>query len=138
MKYENYIKEEENDNGKRRSLCTGRCQCCKRRNCTYGNSFRDPEPVDGEAVIVVWIRWRYDEDTGEGGYTGISWYENDSNNGWIDKYYSLEEWKNYIVTARPTDLNDVLGDWDVGKKTDFLNAHKGELGAVDCIWFGNE
>ena len=97
-----------------------------------------PEPVDGEAVIVVWIRWRYDEDTGEGGYTGISWYENDSNNGWIDKYYSLEEWKNYLVTARPTDLNDVLGDWDVGKKTDFLNAHKGELGAVDCIWFGNE
>lgn len=98
----------------------------------------DPEPVDGSAVIVVWIRWRYDEDTGEGGYTGISWYENDSNNGWIDKYYSLEEWKNYLVTARPTDLNDVLGDWDVGKKTDFLNAHKGELGAVDCIWFGNE
>lgn len=98
----------------------------------------DPEPVDGSAVIVVWIRWRYDEETGEGGYTGIGWYENDPNNGWIDKYPSLEEWKNYLVTTRPTDLNDVLGDWDVNKKTNFLNDHNGELAAMKCTWFGNE
>lgn len=97
----------------------------------------NPEPVDGQAVIVVWIRWKYDDTTGVGGYTGLSWYEKDTNNGWIDHYSTLADWQNYLTTEKPTDLNSILGDWDINKKTDFLNAHKGELGDIDCIWFGN-
>ena len=40
----------------------------------------NPEPVDGQAYVVVWIRWRYDDSTGHGGYTGTGWYFNDPNN----------------------------------------------------------
>ena len=29
----------------------------------------NPEPIDGQAYVVVWIRWRYDDSTGAGGYT---------------------------------------------------------------------
>ena len=44
----------------------------------------NPEPVDDQAYVVVWIRWRYDNVTGKGGYTGYSWYFGDPNNS-IDR-----------------------------------------------------
>lgn len=34
----------------------------------------NPEPVNGQSYLVVWIRWKYDSETGEGGYTGTGWH----------------------------------------------------------------
>lgn len=95
----------------------------------------NPEPVDGEAYVIVWIRWRYDDVTGEGGYTGTGWYFDDPDNN-IKKHYETEqEFKNYLTTVIPKDLNDVMSDWDAEKKAAFLNKHTGVLNDSGCLYF---
>lgn len=95
----------------------------------------DPEPIDGEAYVVVWIRWRYDDETGDGGYTGINWYFTDENNNLSSHYGTEEEFKNWLKTDKPTDLSAVLGDWDAERKAAFLNKRLGELEAGGCLYF---
>ena len=95
----------------------------------------NPEQMDGAGYIIVWIRWRYDNVTGEGGYTGTGWYFDDPDNN-INKYYEREEdFKNYLTTVKPNDLNDVMSDWDAEKKAAFLNKHIGMLQANHCVYF---
>ena len=94
----------------------------------------NPTPVDGQAYVVVWIRWRYDDATGDGGYTGTGWYFNDLNNG-LQSYGSEAAFKEWLTTEKPGKLDDVLGNWPADNKADFLNTHLGVLEANDCVYF---
>ena len=96
----------------------------------------NPEPVDGKAIVVVWIRWRYNSDTGEGGYTGTSWYFDDSNNG-LHEWESEEAFKAYLVNYTPSDLSAYIGEgrWEAEEKAAFLNTHKEILSANECLYF---
>ena len=95
----------------------------------------NPEPIDGQAVVVVWIRWKYDDTTGEGGYTGTDWYFGDHNNI-INKIYNTEnDFKNWLVDEKPMDLNNVLNGWDATSKAAFLNDHLDVLEAGGCLYF---
>ena len=94
----------------------------------------NPTPVDGQAVVVVWIRWRYDDATGDGGYTGTGWYFNDSNNGLRD-FTSEAEFKNYLTGNKTQNLDDILSKWDATEKAAFLNTHLDVLEENDCVYF---
>lgn len=94
----------------------------------------NPEPVDGQSYVVVWIRWQYDDTTGDGGYTGQSWYFGDSNNGLTD-FTDEDSFKSYLTNHKPTDLDTFLEKWNPTEKAAFLNAHLGELEANDCVYF---
>ena len=93
----------------------------------------NPQPVDGQSYVVVWIRWRYNDKTGEGGYTGTGWYFNDSNNG-LQGYGSEEAFKTYL-TSGSADLDTILSGWNATQKAAFLNEHLGVLEANDCVYF---
>ena len=95
----------------------------------------NPEPVDGQSFVVVWIRWRYDDTTGAGGYTGTGWYFDDPNNNIKKHYNTIEEFYYWLTNDKPTSLDSVLGDWSAEKKADFLNAHLGTLKDGNCIYF---
>ncbi len=96
----------------------------------------NPEPVDGEAIVVVWIRWRYNSDTGEGGYTGTGWYFDDPNNG-LHEWESEEAFKAYLVNDTPSDLSAYIGEgsWEAEEKAAFLNTYKEILSANECLYF---
>ena len=94
----------------------------------------NPTPVDGQAVVVVWIRWRYNNETGEGGYTGTGWHFDDSNNG-LQDYGSEAAFKAWLVENTPSNLDEVLSKWDPKDKADFLNANLPELEAHGCLYF---
>lgn len=94
-----------------------------------------PTPVDGQAYVVVWIRWRYDDLTGDGGYTGTGWYFEDTNN-YLTKLHSNEgEFKQWLVDNKPQNLDEVLKDWPAENKAAFLNTHMSRLDAGDCLYF---
>ena len=94
-----------------------------------------PEPVAGEETFGVWLRWWYDDQTGNGGFTGVDWFFDDENNP-IKKQYSTEQaFKDYLVEYRPKDLDTVLGDWDPTAKGQFFTNHQGALGANNCFSF---
>lgn len=96
----------------------------------------NPEQVDGAGHhVIVGIRWRYDDATGEGGYTGTGWYFDDPDNN-IEKYYETEqEFKNHLKTENPKDLNDVMSNWDAERKAAFLYKHIDVLQVHDCLYF---
>lgn len=95
----------------------------------------NPEPVDGQAYVVVWIRWRYDDSTGDGGYTGTGWYFGDPYNNIKNHYSTEEDFKTWLTTAKPTDLDSVLDDWPADNKAAFLNSHLSALEAGGCLYF---
>lgn len=95
----------------------------------------NPEPIDGQAYVVVWIRWRYDDSTGAGGYTGSGWYWEDSNNGLHQQFGTEDDFKEWLVKNKPTELDDELKNWDPAEKAAFLNAHLSELEAHGCLYF---
>lgn len=95
----------------------------------------NPEPVDGQSYVVVWIRWNYDDTTGEGGYTGTGWYFDDHDNNLKNHYSTEPEFKNWLTTEKPTDLDAVLKDWNATNKAAFLNKHMTELDAGGCLYF---
>lgn len=97
----------------------------------------NPEPVDGQSYVVVWIRWKYEESTGEGGYTGTGWYFDDPNNNLMNNPWNTEkEFKAWLVENQVTDLNDKLGmSWDADKKATFLNNRMGDLENGGCLYF---
>ena len=94
----------------------------------------NPTPVDGQAYVVVWIRWKYDNETGEGGYTNTGWHFDDPNNG-LQGYGTEEDFKNYLKTDKPENLDSILSGWDATKKAAFLNDNLGELEASGCVYF---
>lgn len=94
----------------------------------------NPTPVDGQAYVVVWIRWRYDTATGDGGYTGTGWHFNDPNNG-LQSYGPEATFKEWLVDNTPSNLDTVLKQWDAAEKAAFLNTHLSELEANNCLYF---
>lgn len=96
-----------------------------------------PTPVDGQAYVVVWIRWRYDDESGEGGYTGTGWHFDDPNNG-LHSYGSEKEFKNYLTEKNPPNLDSILSNWEPAEKAAFLNAHLTELNTGGCLYFTGE
>lgn len=97
----------------------------------------NPEPIDDSAYVVVWIRWRYDSETGAGGYTGTGWYFDDPNNG-LQKYGSEEDFKRFLVEKQPGSFDDILNGWDPEEKAAFLNSHLSQLEYGDCVYFTAE
>lgn len=96
----------------------------------------NPEQVDGAAYVIVWIRWRYDDATGEGGYTGTGWYFDDPDNNIKGNPYNTEqEFKDYLTDVKPNDLSSVMSDWDAEKKAAFLNKYGEVLQAHHCVYF---
>ncbi len=93
-----------------------------------------PESVSGGETFGAWLLWRYDEQTGEGGFTGSGWYYDDPNNP-ISNYDSEKAFKDYLVEHRPTDLDFVLGNWDPAAKGQFYTDHQGALGTNNCLLF---
>ena len=94
----------------------------------------NPTPVDGQAFVVVWIRWRYNDATGEGGYTGTGWHFDDLNNG-LQSYGPEAAFKEWLVANNPKNLDDVLSKWPADDKAAFLNTHLSELEANGCLYF---
>lgn len=95
----------------------------------------NPEPVDGQSYVVVWIRWKYDDSTGDGGFTGTGWYFEDSNNNIAKHYLTEDAFKDWLKETKPKDLESVLNDWPATNKAAFLNAHLTELDAGGCLYF---
>lgn len=95
------------------------------------------EPESGQQVTIVWIRWWYDDTTGDGGYTGQGWFFNDSNNviGSGSEYATEEEFKAWLVENQPESLDNLLGQWDAEKKLAFMTTHWDRLSA-NCLGIG--
>ena len=91
------------------------------------------EPESGQELVVVWIRWQYDDATGNGGYTDLGWFFDDEYNSIIDDYPSEEEFKAYLVAKKPDNLDEVLGDWDAESKAQFITKHMVPLAASGCL-----
>ena len=96
----------------------------------------NPEPVAGQETFGVWLRWRYDDQTGEGGFTGTGWYFEDIHNAINKKYKTEQEFKDYLVENNPQNLDDVLGTWDPTDKGRFFTSYQSMLGANNCFSFG--
>lgn len=94
----------------------------------------NPTPVDGQAYVVVWIRWRYENTTGDGGFTGNGWYFTDPNNILSARFATEDDFKEHLKTG-VTDLDDVLSNWPAEKKAAFLNSHLSQLEAGGCLYF---
>lgn len=95
----------------------------------------NPEPIDGQSYVVVWIRWRYDDSTGNGGYTGKGWFWDDSNNELPKHWSSEEDFKTWLSTNKPTNLNTYLEHWNATDKAAFLNNNMGVLEDGGCLFF---
>lgn len=93
-----------------------------------------PESVSGGETFGAWLLWRYDEQTGEGGFTGTGWYYDDPNNP-ISNYDSEEAFKEYLREEKPPNLDFVLRDWNPAEKGQFYTDHQGELAAKGCFSF---
>ena len=95
----------------------------------------NPEPMGGQEAFGVWIRWKYDTVTGDGGFTGTGWYVDDRNNPIKEKYGTEKAFKEYLVKIQPSNLDEVLGNWGSDKKAAFFNANQAALGGGGCLHF---
>lgn len=95
----------------------------------------NPEPVAGQESFGVWLRWRYDDQTGNGGFTGVGWFWNDENNVLNDSLMTEEEFKAMLVRETPQNLDAYLGTWGSDRKMAFFDKHQGVLGANKCFSF---
>lgn len=99
----------------------------------------NPEPEEGQTYVVVWIRWRYNDQTGDGGYTGIQWYFDDPDNYLAtgSNTSSETEFKAWLVEHTPENFDALLSSWPATTKSAFLNKHTGELWNSGCLYYGN-
>ena len=98
----------------------------------------DPEPPEGATTQVVWIRWRYDDQTGAGGFIGTGWFINDTTNVLRQYATTDEEFMKWLVDQGgngPNLLNEALASWNGADKTAFLNNNRQSLYDGDCLSF---
>lgn len=95
----------------------------------------NPEPIAGQESFGVWLLWCYNDEDGEGGFTGSGWYFDDPNNPISDLYQDEESFKQYLVKERPSNLDSVLGTWGSEKKSDFFNDNQSALAQNNCFRF---
>lgn len=98
------------------------------------NTSGDDNPGTGETSDRYWLHWSYDA-TGNGGFSGQSWYWNDSrnylDNAWNDwriqngysdlKYEKEDGFKLYLAEVHPENLDHLFSIWSstYGSKADF-------------------
>lgn len=95
----------------------------------------NPEPVAGQESFGVWLRWRYDTETGEGGFTGTGWYFDDVDNAINKQFTTEQQFKDYLIENTPQNLDSVLGVWDPIDKGEFFTRNQSKLGGGDCFFF---
>lgn len=95
----------------------------------------NPEPVAGQESFGIWLLWRYDTETGEGGFTGQGWFWADENNALRDSFTSEEAFKEMLMRDTPSDLNLYLGSWGSERKAAFFRKNQEKLGAGYCFEF---
>lgn len=97
----------------------------------------NPEPVYGQDSFGVWLTWYYNDENGEGGFTGISWYIGDKNNILTKDFENEQAFKDYLALNKPINLDNWLQLWDVDSKSNFLESHKNDSGFSNCYTFIN-
>ena len=88
-------------------------------------------PEEGATDLVVWIKWYYDTETGDGGFTGNGWFWNDENNILPDKFASEQAFKDYLIEYQPENLDEYLATgtaWPTDKKRAFFNKYLATMG----------
>ena len=90
-------------------------------------------PPEGQTDVTIWIRWRYENESGEGGYTGTGWYFNQTYSNGLEEFASEEAFKEYLVKNKPINLDNYLGNWSSKDKAAFLTEQTGNLFANGCI-----
>lgn len=96
----------------------------------------NPEPIAGQETFGVWLRWWYDDQTGEGGFTGTGWFFDDIYNEINKRFQTEQKFKEYLVDNKPKNLDEVLGSWDPTDKGRFFTGNQSVLGAYNCFSFG--
>ncbi len=95
-----------------------------------------PESVAGGVTFGAWLLWQYDDESGEGGFTGVDWYFDDPNNPIKSEEYPTEQaFKDYLAEHHPTDLDFVLDRWSPDAKGQFYTNHQNTLGPNKCFLF---
>lgn len=95
----------------------------------------NPQPIVGQESFGVWLRWRYDSETGEGGFTGQGWFWGDDNNALTKFFGSEDDFKDWLVKNRPENLDYYLGTWGGAEKSAFFTANQSKLGQGNCFTF---
>lgn len=95
----------------------------------------NPEPIAGQESFGVWLLWHYNDEDGEGGFTGSGWYFDDPNNPISDLYPDEKSFKQYLVDKRPSNLDSVLDTWGSAEKSDFFNDNQSDLAQNNCFRF---
>lgn len=95
----------------------------------------NPEPVAGGETFGVWLLWKYDDQTGNGGFTGAGWFFEDSFNPINKIYPSEQKFKEYLVEMKPENLNTVLGEWAPTDKGQFFTNNQSALASNNCFSF---
>lgn len=81
-----------------------------------------PEVDEDIGQVTFWIKWWYDEMTGEGGFTGKEWYTSDENNP-LHEFGSDDAFKQVLLNENPQNLDAYLGNWPSDKKQQFVLGH---------------
>lgn len=112
---------------------------------TSGSAWGDEG--EGQQPNTYWLYWRFTT-TPEGGYemggyTGIDWFWDDSNNylatGWSSYSergeYSADKngFTQWLAATTPSSLNDILGAWPSNTKQAFIDAHYTQLRQSGCL-----
>ena len=99
----------------------------------------DPEPPEGSTTSIVWIRWRYDNQNGDGGFTGISWFTGIEGNIISNRFDTEQQFKDHLVElgeGGPTYLNDMFASWDGNEKNKFITlASESNPALYGCLVF---
>ena len=93
--------------------------------------------IEGDSY---WLFWDV------GGYTNLEWFWHDSNNhiktGWANylaKYpdlnYTNDEtgFRQYLTEMKPSNLDEILGDWDIWSKMEFVLEHHEVFEKAGCV-----
>lgn len=92
-----------------------------------------PEAPEGSEDVTVWIRWRYDDSTGNGGFTGVGWYWEDENNWLRRSFESEDDFKSVLKTQKPQNLDLWLDSWPKQMKIDFFTDNMYTLWPSGCL-----
>ena len=96
------------------------------------------QPVEGQESFGVWLRWQYNDENGDGGFTGQDWFWNDPNNPLSESFpgdTGLQDFKAMLVQDKPQDLDRYLGNWGSERKAAFFEKNQGQLGSGGCFAF---
>ena len=95
----------------------------------------NPEPIVGQESFGVWLRWQYNDENGNGGFTGQGWFWEDPNNALRGSFSDESAFKAMLVENKPQNLDQYLGNWGSEQKAAFFEKNQGQLGIGGCFAF---